>query len=338
MTEKRPRDEAVAAVAAELPVAPPQGSDLIREGDYVILYASADSITAHTVTRGRSHQSQYGEFLFDELVGHPYGQRFFSSRGLTGYVYPLRATPELLTSGGLAHRTQLVHSSDVSYITFALELRAGHTVVEAGTGSGSLTTALARLVGDAGRVFTFEFHEERAQQAREAFAAIGCARRVTVTHRDVCAGGFLVEGALGAGAADAVFLDLPSPWTAVGHALAALRPGGVLACYSPCLEQVARTCEAARTAGLQDVRTVEVRQHPWEADVRSRAEWSFDPAAVAAPVAAAAAPGEKKTKKAKQPKVKRVDMRSEDALVLLKPRAGETPGHTAFLTFCRKKA
>ena len=301
----------------------------------MILYAGPDSITAHTVVRGRSHQSQYGEFFFDELVGHPYGQRFFSSRGLTGYVYPLRATPELLTSGGLAHRTQLVHSSDVSYVTFALELRAGHTVVEAGTGSGSLTNALARIVGDAGRVFSFEFHAERAQQAREAFATIGNAGRITVTHRDVCAEGFLVPEALAAGGADAVFLDLPSPWAAAGHALAALRPGGVLACYSPCLEQVARTCEAVRAAGMQDVRTVEVRQHPWEADIRSRAEWRFDPAA---PPPAAAAEGQKQLKRAKKPKAKRVDLQSEDAVLMVKPRAGETPGHTAFLTFCRKKA
>jgi tRNA A58 N-methylase Trm61 len=84
------------------------------------------------MVKGGSAQSQYGEFYFDELIGHPYGQRFFSSKGLTGWVYPLRASPEILSSGGLAHRTQLVHSSDVSYITFAMRLRAGHVVVEAG--------------------------------------------------------------------------------------------------------------------------------------------------------------------------------------------------------------
>ncbi len=351
MAEKRGREvESVAAAAvavAPLPVAaaaaeaPSAGVDLIGEGDYVVFYASADSITAVTVKRGQTYQSQFGEFSFDELIGHPYGQRFYSSRGLTGYVYPLRATPELLTSGALAHRTQLVHSSDVSYITFAMELRAGHTVVEAGTGSGSLTNALARLVGPAGRVFTFEFHAERAEQAREAFRTIGNSARITVTHRDVCADGFAVEG-LAPGGADSVFLDLPAPWTAIAHVLAVLRHGGVLACYSPCLEQVGRTCEAAKAAGMQDVTTVEVRQHPWDTEIKSRSEWMFE--AVSKPKVEAPPPppageekGAKKKKQPKQPKARRVDLRSDDAVLLLRPKNGTTPGHTAFLTFCRRK-
>ncbi len=80
---------------------------------------------------------------------------------------------------------------------------------------------------------------------------------------------------------------------------------------------------------MLDISTVEVRQHPWEAEIKSRALWSFDASAVKE---------EKKgEKKAKQKKALRVDLRSDDAMVLLRPKAGETPGHTAFLTFCKKR-
>src|SRR5690606_17622584 len=98
---------------------------------YLDIYCAHYVINSYKVVRGGSAQSQYGEFVFADLIGHPYRQRFFSGKGLTGFVYPLRASPELLTSGGLAHRTQLVHSSDASYITLALQLRAGLVVVEA---------------------------------------------------------------------------------------------------------------------------------------------------------------------------------------------------------------
>ncbi len=127
-----------------------------------------------------------------------------------------------------------------------MELRAGSIVVESGTGSGSLTNALARITGDTGKVYSFEFHAERAQQAREAFIQFGNAPRIVVTTRDVCAAGFVVDGALGSGDAHAVFLDLPSPWLAVGHARYVLRGGGVLCCYSPCFEQVVKTCAELR--------------------------------------------------------------------------------------------
>jgi tRNA (adenine57-N1/adenine58-N1)-methyltransferase len=258
MSEKRPRvdegDEKMDAVKGEAAVAAVAvvAGDFVSCGDYLVLYSGPDAISAHTVTRGSFVQTQFGEFSMDELIGHPYGQRFFSSKGLKGYVYPLRASPELLTSGGLAHRTQLVHSSDVSYITFALELRAGHRVVEAGTGSGSLTNALARITGESGHVFTFEFHEERARFATATFAEIGNGARITVTHRDVCEHGFLLrEGGLQEGGADAVFLDVPCPWLAIGHVAVVLRAGGSLACYSPCLEQVAKTCDALRVPNKQ---------------------------------------------------------------------------------------
>lgn len=83
---------------------------------------------------------------------------------------------------------------------------------------------------------------------REEFARNRLDSLVTVTNRDVYLGGFagVVDNR-----ADAVFLDLPQPWLAVGHAVAALRAGGHISSFSPCVEQVSRTCRVLEEAGFE---------------------------------------------------------------------------------------
>lgn len=93
-----------------------------------------------------------------------------------------------------------------------------------GTGSGSLSHYFMRAAKPLGHLHTFDFHEQRAQQARDEFKAHGLQDYVTVYHRDVCELGFTAELD---GKADAVFLDLPSPHTAVPHALRALKSTGM---------------------------------------------------------------------------------------------------------------
>lgn len=55
-------------------------------------------------------------------------------------------------------------TADISTILMRLELSPGKVVLETGTGSGSLTHALAGAVAPDGEVHTFEYHSQRATQ------------------------------------------------------------------------------------------------------------------------------------------------------------------------------
>lgn len=57
--------------------------------------------------------------------------------------------------------------------------------------------------------------------------------------------------------ADAVFLDLPAPWLVVKSANDALVENGRFCSFSPCIEQVQKTCEALRNLNFVDLLTIE---------------------------------------------------------------------------------
>lgn len=79
---------------------------------------------------------------------------------------------------------------------------------------------------------------------REDFEKTGISSLVTVEVRDIQGEGFPEKLS---GLADSVFLDLPQPWLAVPSAAKMLKQDGVLCSFSPCIEQVQRTCEVLRS-------------------------------------------------------------------------------------------
>lgn len=213
-------------------------------GDTVIVYVNVKTLYVLHIAAGEVFQTQYGAIKHDQLIGQPFGMRYNSLRG---YVYILRATPELWTLA-LPHRTQILYFADISMIISHLELRPGSIVIEAGTGSGSLTHSLARTVSPNGHVHTFDFHQNRVLEAQVEFKSHRIDDVVHSRQRDVCADGFPAELD---GSADGLFLDLPHPWEAIEMAKKALAHNGRLCCFSPCIEQVQRTCAVSFNQGRQ---------------------------------------------------------------------------------------
>ncbi|KAK3032094.1 hypothetical protein RJ639_036308 [Escallonia herrerae] len=184
----------------------------ISDGDLVIVYERHDTMKAVKVSESSTLQNRFGVFKHSDWIGKPFGSKVFSSKG--GFVYLLAPTPELWTLV-LSHRTQILYIADISFVVMYLEIVPGCLVLESGTGSGSLTTSLARAVAPTGHVYTFDFHEQRAASAREDFDRTGLSSLVTVGVRDIQGEGFPEDFI---GVVDSVFLDLPQPWLAIPSA------------------------------------------------------------------------------------------------------------------------
>ena len=250
-------------------------TDIVKEGELVILYAGYDSIFPVMLKSKGYHNCKYGHFAHSEIIGKRYGSRIESKKGATcGRVYVLRVTPRLWAKA-MTLRTQIIQPSDQAVIISMLCLRPGCVVVESGTGSGALTISLAQAVAPHGQVFTFEFNRDRVEKILQDMKTLGIENLVTASHGDACAiDGFSV---VSTGTADAVMLDVPNPWLAIDNAYRCLKEDGRICTYSPCIEQVQKNCKALKEKRFHSIKTIEVRLRNYSVKQDTIAIPDFEP-------------------------------------------------------------
>lgn len=106
------------------------------------------------IRAGDKLQTTDGAYRFTSFVGKPFGVGVEAFNKPNQFVYPLQPKSTLITET-LARKTQILYSMDNSAILFKLNIAPGQIVVEAGTGSGSLSCAFSEVLGDNGRLYTF---------------------------------------------------------------------------------------------------------------------------------------------------------------------------------------
>jgi tRNA (adenine57-N1/adenine58-N1)-methyltransferase len=221
---------------------------LIKEGDEVLLYMDKKRTYKVKVEHEKQFHTHKGYIELGELIGESFGVMVTSSLGAAFYALkPLVRDLVLKTD----RRTQVLYPKDLGYTLFQLGLGSGSRVVEAGTGSGALTMALANAVRPEGKVYTYEIVERHQRTARDNIERSGLMSYVEMKLGDITRG--ISENEL-----DAVVLDMATPWLAVGPAWDALSGSGVFYSFSPTIEQVMKTVEKLRQHPFIEVETVEL--------------------------------------------------------------------------------
>ncbi len=197
---------------------------------------------------GRRLHTHHGVVDHDHLIGRPWGSLAHTHKGEPFYLLP-PSLEDVLRH--MPRRTQILFPKDIGYLLLKLSVGPGVRVIEAGSGSGALTAALAFYVGAQGRVFSYERRPEMQALARENLTRLGLADRVTFHLHDIEAGFFEHE-------VDALFLDVPTPEIYIPQARRALRAGGFFGALVPTANQVSRLLEALNQHGFGLPEVVEV--------------------------------------------------------------------------------
>ncbi len=177
--------------------------------------------------RNKLHTHQ-GIYEHDDLIGCQWGDEVRSQLGQSALVLE-PGLSDLMTH--LRRGTQIIYPKDAVQLVHRLSLRAGSRVIEAGTGSGVLTTALAWAVAPHGKVYTYEARTETHQLARRNLERVGLLPYVEMFEGSA-ADGFRQQDV------DAVMLDMREPWRFLDQVRASLRQGGFFASLLPTTNQV----------------------------------------------------------------------------------------------------
>ncbi len=201
-----------------------------QEGDIAELVGLSHKHFIITLKADGELHTHRGVVYHNDLIGLPWGSELLSHTGAPFYLLQ-PALGDLLKE--TPRNTQIMYPKEIGYILVNMGIGPGMHVLEAGTGSGSLTTAFAYAVGENGRVTSYEARPEMQNLARKNLTRIGLADRVDFKLGNI-SDGFEESNV------DALFLDVPNPYDYMAQVRKALKLGGFFGCILPTANQISR--------------------------------------------------------------------------------------------------
>ncbi len=212
-------------------------SDPRAQANDTVLLVSEDGKKFYTrLVPGYRQHTHQGIIEHDQIIGQPLGRKIISTTGHT-YIVVEPSLAELMKE--VKRKTQIIYPKEAGRIIFKMNIYPGRRVIEAGSGSGALTIALARFVAPGGRVYSYEIRPEMLSNARTNLEKVGLTEVVEFKQRDI-GEGFDEVGV------DALFLDVREPWCYLPQAKVALKNSGFFGAIVPTTNQVGQLLKALK--------------------------------------------------------------------------------------------
>ena len=231
------------------------------EGDLALLVDRRGRRYMLTLSAEKTFHSHLGTAPHADIIGREAGSRISTSGGHTLLAFHPTLGDYILE---MPHPTQVVYPKDLGAIIMHGDVFPGARALEAGLGSGALTMALLRAVGEKGKVVSYEARQDLVDKAKANIYTLNPdAQNLEVKVRDVYQE--IDEPEL-----DRIILDVPEPWRVVPEAARVLAPGGIFLSYLPTVLQI-HELQAALAAhpNFELMETVEVLERPWSVTQRS---------------------------------------------------------------------
>ncbi|VWU50367.1 tRNA (adenine(58)-N(1))-methyltransferase catalytic subunit TRM61, putative [Hepatocystis sp. ex Piliocolobus tephrosceles] len=231
----------------------------IKENHSVIVYVDDYNMELVKLKNEGIITNRKGIFLHKDIIGKEYGHKIYDTL-YRNYIYVLKKSPELIASS-LKRQTQILYEHDISFICLLANALPNKTIIEAGTGTGCLTYALASSVLPYGTIHTFEFNQERYLQVKKQYESFyNIKNNIIFYHKDIINYDFkeFKEGTI-----DSVVLDMPNPWLCIKKFHNLLKERGIIVIFLPCIEQVYKIVDALEENNFCEIITYELINKSW---------------------------------------------------------------------------
>ncbi len=217
--------------------------------DQVLLIGPDDKRYLVRLTPHQQFHTHHGFIRHAAIIGQTFGTAIPTQLGYS-YLLLQPSTYDLVMH--IKRATQIVYPKEIGYLVMRMNIVPGIRLIEAGTGSGGLALALARLVRPDGRIYSYEERADMYELARRNLERADVLDVVELKQRDIRAGFDERD-------VDALFLDVREPWLFLAQAHAALKGGGFFGSLVPTTNQVSDLiAEMERLRGWTDIEVIEV--------------------------------------------------------------------------------
>jgi tRNA (adenine57-N1/adenine58-N1)-methyltransferase len=221
---------------------------MAKESDLVLLIGPRGKRFIIRLEVGATLHTHMGVISHDAIIGKPVGRRLVSHLDKQFLVLE-PSTHDLILN--VRRQGQIIYPKESGHILLKMNVHGGQQVIEAGSGSGGLTLALARAVAPHGRVFSYEIRPEMQRNAARNIREVGLEDWVEFKVRDI-AGGFDEQDV------DALFLDVRTPWEYLDQASQSLKAGGFFGSLIPTTNQVSRLLAGLECHRFGDIEVEEL--------------------------------------------------------------------------------
>lgn len=231
----------------------------LQPGERVTLTDRKGRRKSLVLKEGAIWHTTKGAVAHDDLIGGPEGVVIRSLGGMEFLAFRPIMNEVMVT---MPREAAVIYPKDAAQIIMWADIFPGARVLEAGVGSGALSIALLRAIGDEGRLMSYERREEFAGVAR---------RNVETFYMGEHPAWHLTVGDLVASITDdpidRAILDMLAPWDCIDPVAERLTPGGILCCYVTTATQLGRVADTLRAhGGFTEPVATETTVRDWHAE------------------------------------------------------------------------